>query len=141
MWEYEYGLDTDLDREALWRCWADMGSWPAWNGGIARMDVDGPFAVGTTFTMVPPAGDPVPMRLVEIEPGRLFVDEMDDGETRVTTVHRLDPAPDGRTRVTYRTSITGPVADELGPQITADFPDVVAALVRRAGGRAPDPPG
>ncbi|WP_327004279.1 hypothetical protein OHA72_56100 [Dactylosporangium sp. NBC_01737] len=36
----------------------------------------------------------------------------------------------------YRTEITGPAAAEIGPQlgpaITADFPDVVAALVERA---------
>jgi hypothetical protein len=36
----------------------------------------------------------------------------------------------------YRTEITGPgasvIGPELGPAITADFPDVLAALARRA---------
>lgn len=52
--------------------------------------------------------------------------------------HRLEPAAAGRTRIVYRTEITGAasgqVGPELGPQITADFPEVVAALARRAGG-------
>jgi hypothetical protein len=60
----------------------------------------------------------------------------DFGGAVVTTVHRLEPLDDGGTRVTYRTEITGADADELGPKIgpdiTADFPDVVAALIARA---------
>ena len=42
----------------------------------------------------------------------------------------------GKTRVVYRTEITGPAAaqvgPQLGPEITADFPDVLAALVHLA---------
>jgi hypothetical protein len=53
-------------------------------------------------------------------------------------MHRLERLDDDRTRITYRTEITGPAADELGPQvgpaITADFPETMAALVRAAGG-------
>src|SRR5207302_3157041 len=56
----------------------------------------------------------------------------------VRTEHRLEPAAGGLTRIVYRTQITGAAADsvgpELGPQITADFPEVVAALAGRAEG-------
>ena len=42
----------------------------------------------------------------------------------------------GRTAVVYRTEISGPAAaavgPELGPAITADFPDVLTALVSLA---------
>ena len=153
MWEYEYSLETSADRGALWRHWADMASWPQWNDGIETIDVDGPFAVGTTFTMTPPGtllapggttppsppGDqPIRMRLVEIEPGTSFTDEMDAGDFVVRTEHRLEPAAGGLTRIIYRTQITGEAAGhvgpELGPQITADFPEVVAALAGRAEG-------
>jgi uncharacterized protein YndB with AHSA1/START domain len=141
MWEYEYSVETTADRAALWRCWSDMASWPEWNDGIAELQVEGPFEVGTAFAMTAPGEDePVRMRLTEIVPGELFTDEMDGGEFVVRTVHRLDPADAGRTRVVYRTEITGPAADEVGPRfgpaITADFPDVLTALVRRAEGRA-----
>jgi Polyketide cyclase / dehydrase and lipid transport len=135
MWEYEYSLETDVNRDDLWDEWADMASWPTWNAGIVCIDIDGPFTVGTTFTMTPPHGEPVRMRLSEIDPGTVFTDEMDDGQTRVTTVHRLDTTPDGRTRISYRTTISGPAAEQIGPEITADFPDVVAALVQRASRR------
>jgi hypothetical protein len=75
---------------------------------------------------------------VEITPGRSFTDEMSAHDFVVRTVHRLEPTSTGRTRIIYRTEITGPVADQvgphLGPAITADFPEVLAALVKLAEG-------
>jgi hypothetical protein len=97
----------------------------------------GPFAVGTRFTMKPPGGDPVDMRIAEIVQGESFIDEMDAGDFVVRTVHHLQPG-DGHTTIVYRTEITGPAAAQVGPQlgpaITADFPDVLAALVKLAEG-------
>jgi hypothetical protein len=138
MWEYEYHLETSAGPEALWHHWADMAAWPQWNDGIEAITVDGPFEVGTVFTMTPPGEEPIQMRLAEINPGESFTDEMDAGDFVVRTEHRLEPAAAGRTRIVYRTEITGEAAGqigpELGPQITADFPEVVAALACRAGG-------
>ena len=138
MWEYEYALPAVATPEALWRHWSDMAAWPAWNDGIATIEVHGPFEAGTTFTMTPPGDEPIRMRLVEIEPGTSFTDEMDAGDFVVRTEHRLESAAGGLTRIVYRTQITGEAAGhvgpELGPQITADFPEVVAALAGRAEG-------
>lgn len=138
MWEYEHSVETAATPEALWRHWSDMATWPQWNDGIEAIDVEGPFEVGTTFTMTPPADESIRMRLVEIKPGESFTDEMDAGNFVVRTEHRLEPAAGGLTRIVYRTEITGEAADhigpELGPQITADFPAVLAALAKRAEG-------
>jgi hypothetical protein len=136
MWEYERSVETIADADALWRCWSDVAAWPEWNEGIAKIEIHGPFAVGTTFTMTPPGEDAVHMRLTEIVAGERFIDEMDGGNFVVRTVHQLERLTDGQIRVLYRTEITGPAADQIGPEtgpaITADFPDVLAALVRRA---------
>ncbi|GAA3453734.1 SRPBCC family protein [Dactylosporangium matsuzakiense] len=136
MWEYQHSAETTAAPEVLWRHWSSIAEWPRWNAGIAAIEVDGPFAAGTEFTMTPPDGEPLRMRLTEVVPGTLFTDEMDAGDFVVRTVHRLEPGEAGATRVVYRTEITGPAADQVGPQlgpaITADFPDVVAALVRLA---------
>lgn len=136
MWEYEHSVETSADPASVWQVWSDMAGWPTWNAGIEKIEVDGPFEVGTSFTMTPPGDDPVTMKLSEIVSGELFVDVMDAGDFIVTTVHRLESLPSGGTRVVYRTEITGPAADEIGPeigpQITGDFPDVLAALVNVA---------
>jgi len=138
MWAYEHSIETTAAPETLWRHWSDMATWPQWNEGIEAIDVEGPFEVGTTFTMTPPENEPIRMRLAEIEPGKSFTDEMDGGDFVVRTEHRLEPAAAGLTRIIYRTEITGEAADhigpELGPEITADFPEVLAALAKRAEG-------
>jgi len=137
MWEYEYAVESDASAEALWRCWSDVAGWPVWNAGIESISIDGPFAVGASFTMTPPGDEPITMRITEVSSGELFTDEADLGDVVVRTVHRLEAVGEGRTRVVYRTEITGPAAAELGPQIgpaiTADFPEVMAALVVAAG--------
>jgi len=133
MWEYEHSIETSVPATALWDRWSDIATWTEWNAGIVGIEVDGPLAPGTTFTMTPPDGDAVRMTISEVVAGERFTDVMDAGDFVVTTVHRLEPVAAGRTRVVYRTEITGPAADqvgpELGPAITADFPDVLAALV------------
>jgi uncharacterized protein YndB with AHSA1/START domain len=138
MWEYEHSIETGASANAVWRCWSDLAAWPEWNDGIEEISVDGPFVAGTTFTMTPPGDEPVELRLVEVVPGELFADEMNAGDFVVRTEHRLEPAAAGRTRITYRTVITGPAADQVGPRlgpvITADFPQVLAALGKRAEG-------
>ena len=138
MWEYEYSVETTAAPEALWRHWSDVAAWPKWNQGIEEIQIDGPFAVGTTFTMTPPGEVPITLRLVEIVPQERFIDEMDAGDFVVRTVHRLEPAGAGTTRVVYRTELTGPAADQVGPQIgpaiTADFPEVLAGLIKLAEG-------
>lgn len=136
--EYEHSAETTAAPDDVWRLWSDVAAWPQWNDGIQKAELDGPFAAGTTFTMTPPGDEPIRMRLTEIVPGALFTDEMDGGDFIVRTVHRLEPAADGRTRIVYRTEISGPAAGQVGPQlgpaITADFPDVLAALVKLAEG-------
>jgi hypothetical protein len=138
MWEYEHSVETTASAEVIWRHWTDVASWPEWNAGVERIAIDGRFEAGTTFTMTPPGEEPVRMKLTEVVRNEVFVDEAAAPDFVVTTTHRLEPTGTG-TRITYRTEITGPAADaagpEIGPAITADFPDVLAALVTRAEGR------
>src|SRR5256885_3815119 len=96
MWEYGYSAETTASPQALWRRWSDMAAWPQWNAGIEKMEIDGPFAVGTTFTMTPPGEDPIRMRLVEMGPAELLPAEADGAEFFVRTGHRLGALPPGR---------------------------------------------
>lgn len=133
MWEYEHSVETTAGPSAIWAAFADVAGWPRWNAGVERAELDGPFATGTVITMRPTGQDLVRLRIAELREKELFVDEAVLGDVVVRTEHRLEPAGAGRTRIVYRTEITGPAADrvgpELGPAITEDFPDVLAALV------------
>ena len=135
MWTTEHGRETAASAEAFWRIWTDVPAWPEWNADLERAGLSGPFAAGSTITMIPHDQDQIELRIAEaVEPER-FVDEAEFGGVIVRTTHRIEQWGD-RNRVVYAMEITGPEADNLGPQvgpeISADFPQVLAALVERA---------
>jgi uncharacterized protein YndB with AHSA1/START domain len=136
MWVAEHTIETTATPEAIWRQWSDVDGWPEWNGDIERIELDGPVAAGSRITMTPVGQEPVELRIAEALEPEQFVDEADLGEIVVRTMHRVERLDQGRARVTYRMEITGPAADtlgaEIGPQISGDFPQVLAALVERA---------
>ena len=136
MWTTEHSIEAAGSPEAIWRVWADVPSWGEWNPDIERIELDGPFAAGSRIVMTPRGGDPVELRIAEATEPTSFVDEADLGNIVVRTTHRAEQTTDGRTRVTYRMEITGAEADtlgpEIGPQISGDFPETLAALAARA---------
>lgn len=136
MWTYEHSVETTATPASVWRLWADVERWADWNDGVEKIEIDGPFAAGARITMTPPGEDPIPLVVAEAVEEELFVDEARFGGLLLRTVHRLDPAGQGRIRVIYRMEITGAGADEVGPEIgpgiTADWPQTLAALVALA---------
>src|SRR5690348_12005344 len=134
MWSYEHSIETDVDAEAIWRLWTDVAGWGAWNADLERVELSGPFAEGSRITMTPVGQAPVELTLAQVVAGSRFVDEARFGDVVVRTTHALDPVGPHPPRITYRTEITGPAPDDLGPGITADFPETMAALVKLARG-------
>ena len=132
MWTATASIDTTAAPQAVWRLFEDVAGWPAWNAGIERIALHGPFATGTTFTMQPPGMEAFTSTLIDVRAQAAFVDETLIEGTRFVVFHELAPLPSGGTRVTYRTEVSGPAAEEMGPLVTADFPDVLAALKARA---------
>jgi hypothetical protein len=136
MWTTERSIETRAAPEAIWRLWADVPGWPAWNGDIERIELHGPFAVGSRIMMTPVGDEPIELRIAEAVEPQWFVDEADLGDIIVRTIHRVEPLNGERARVIYRMEITGPAADALGPkigpQISADFPQTLAALAALA---------
>ena len=136
MWTTEHSVETTAAPEAIWGLWAEVAGWPDWNADLERAELSGPFAAGSTITMTPHGQEPIELRIAESVEPELFVDEAHLADVVVRTIHRLERFGDGRVRVVYRMEITGPEGDTLGPQmgpeISADFPQVLAALVQRA---------
>ena len=142
MWVTEHSIDTTAVPEQVWRLWADVTRWPEWNGDIEQIELDGSFAAGGRIVMTPIGQEAIELRIAEAVEPELFVDQADLGDVVVRTTHRVERVGDGRSRVTYRMEISGPAADTLGPQlgpeISADFPETLAALVARAEARSKD---
>ena len=138
MWTHEESIEIAATPRRIWELFADVDGWRQWNAGIEHIEIQGPFAVGTTFSMKIPSGDVFTSLLLDVREHACFVDETIIDDTRVVVRHEIHAEPSGNTRVTYATEITGPNASEFGPLVTGDFGDVLRALKQLA--EAPDAP-
>ena len=132
MWTHEESIETSAVPSRVWALFADVARWKDWNAGIESIELHGPFIAGTTFTMRPPGQDPLTSTLTEVKPNQSFIDETVVDDTRVLVSHKLEPLPSGGTRIIYSTEISGPEAAAIGPMVTGDFPEVLAALKKLA---------
>jgi uncharacterized protein YndB with AHSA1/START domain len=136
MWTNEQSIETNASPEAIWQLWSDVAGWPTWNGDIEHIEISGPFEAGSRITMTPVGAEPVELRIAEAVEPEMFVDEAVLGDLVFRTIHRIEQVQGGSNRIVYRMEITGRAADtagpELGPQISGDFPETLAALARRA---------
>ena len=137
MWTDTASIVTTASPQALWRLFEDVAGWTRWNAGIERIALNGPFATGSTFDMQPPGMEAFRSTLREVKTNAGFVDETVLEDTRFLVSHELQPLAEGGTRVVYAIRVEGPEAATLGPLVTADFPEVLAALkalAERGGG-------
>lgn len=136
MWTHDYTADTNLDRAAIWGALRDVhtGSTPAAGGDT--FEIHGPFAVGTELSVTPAGQDTFRSTITELTEPETYADRTVLDGLSLTFRHTLEELPTGGTRITHRLVIDGPAADqvgpELGPQITADFPEAIAGLIATA---------
>jgi Polyketide cyclase / dehydrase and lipid transport len=139
MWATEQTAETSASPEQIWGLWADVARWPEWNGDIERIELNGEFAPGSRILMTPIGEETIELLIADAVEPEFFVDEAHLGEIVVRTNHRVERTDPEHSRVTYRMEITGAGADSLGPQIgpeiSGDFPETLAALVARAESR------
>jgi hypothetical protein len=136
IWRHEYAIETSATAETIWRIFRDVPGWKNWNAGIEQIEIDGPFAVGTWFTMKPPGEEALRSQLIDVRENVCFVDETQVGDLVIRVAHRIELLAPARTRVIYAVDAQGPQAAEIGPAVASDFPDVLASLVRLAEARA-----
>jgi uncharacterized protein YndB with AHSA1/START domain len=136
MWVHEHTGETAASPEAVWRVLRDLDGWASWDTSMEWVRLQGPFRVGSEVLMKPEGQEPITSVIVEATENRIYADKTDLGEVRLRFSHTLEPRAAGGTTVIHRLEISGPAADtvgpELGPAITEDFPEAMAALLARA---------
>jgi hypothetical protein len=139
MWTTQVTAVTSLPRDRVWEAVRDLHAGALTYEGADRFELHGPFALGTELTVTPAGQDPIRSRIEVLEQARTYADVTDLGDVRLTFRYDLEDDATG-TRVRYALTIDGPAADavapELGPQISADFPESLAALLAEAERRA-----
>ena len=133
-YSYSHVVEADVAAAAVWALYDDVATWPAWDAQAEWVTRDGPFATGTAGQMKFRGLDPLSYTLTRVEPLREFVDETPVGDLVVRVAHRLEPLAGGGLRLTYAAEIHGPAeeAAQVGPAITADFPQTRSALLALA---------
>ena len=101
-----------------------------------RFELHGPFAVGTELTVTPQGQGSFRSTITELTENSVYADRTEFGGLILTFRHTLAPLAGGGTRVTHELMIDGDDAattgPELGPQISADFPEAMNALLAAA---------
>jgi hypothetical protein len=128
---FEHSVEGPASVEAVWALWSDVTRWTEWDSGLESATLTGPFAEGSTGTMVVEGQGPISFVLTSVEEGAGFVDETSVPGAVLRFSHRVEPVAGG-VRVTHSVVVEGPAAEFLGPAVTADLPDAVAALVKLA---------
>src|ERR1700687_316073 len=133
---YGRSRQTKAAAETIWRVWSDPSTWQDWNPNVQRMEVNGPFANGTTGIMHTPAGQHHQIKVTNIRSGQSF-----DLETTVIplthfTFHcEVAPSTGGST-ISQRITISGPLGFIFGPmagnRVAASFEPLLAGLATKA---------
>ena len=144
MWSTEYSTETGLAAPAIWAALSDLHHGVALDGNSDRFELHGPFAVGTELTVTPQGQGSFRSTITELTEGSVYADRTEFGGLILTFRHTLAPLAGGGTRVTHQLVIDGDEAGtmgpELGPQISADFPEAMNTLLAAARRKtSPDP--
>lgn len=71
-WEFEHSVLTSARREDAWAYWADLRNHARLEPGVERIELDGPFATGTTGRTIA-AGFVQEWQLTEVVDGQRYV--------------------------------------------------------------------
>lgn len=141
MWTAQHTAETDLPPAAIWTALRELHTGVTASPGGDRFEIHGPFAVGTELDVTPQGQETFRSRITELVENERYADVTEFGDLTLTFRHTLDPTGAG-TRITHQLVIDGPGADsagpELGPQITADFPEALQGLIAAASASADD---
>jgi len=137
VWTTDVTAETTLPRQTVWDALAGLHRGTLTYPGADVFELHGPFAVGTTLSVTPEGGPGTfESTIVELVEGETYADRTSFGDVTLLFRHTLEQLDDGGTRVTHCLEIDGPGADttgpELGPQISGDFADSMASLLRAA---------
>ena len=143
MWTTEHSTMTEVAPTAVWAALRDLHHGIPLGEQSDRFELHGPFAVGTEVSVTPQGQETLRSVITELEEGSRYADTTSFGELTLRFRHVLEPLADGGTHIMHTLEISGPGADdvgpELGPQISADFPVTMRELVTAARERGSGP--
>jgi uncharacterized protein YndB with AHSA1/START domain len=118
----------------VWRVQTDIAEWPRWNREVARVEMRGPLAPGTTFRWKA-GGAPIVSTIKEVVPERRIVWTGRTLGTRAVHVWAFEPHAEGtlvRTVESFDGLLARLLAGYLRRMLTGTLQRGLAALQREA---------
>lgn len=135
MAEYGTSVVSTAPADKVWKVWSDTSTWGEWNPNVSTMELQGPFASGSTAIMHTKAGQHHKMLIVDVQPGRSFV--LETSVIPGTTFRfncRVEPIG-AETKVSQTVEVKGPLGflgGMLGPGVSKDFGTLLSNLAKKA---------
>jgi hypothetical protein len=96
MWQHTYSKTVSgISAAELWAVWTDVNQWHTWQPDIDSATLEGGFTVGNVLRFKPKGGPLIPIRLVTVEPERLFVDLTQFPGAQMLDDHEIIPHGEG----------------------------------------------
>lgn len=130
-WSFEHSIYSDARRKDAWAYWSDMRNHAEMEPGVMRIELDGPFATGTTGRTI--TGEYTQeLELTEVVDGRRFIVTgfTPDGAGTLSFCWEFEDDRDG-TRMTHRIRARGPQVEEqmeVFHQMAVHAPEGMARL-------------
>lgn len=113
----EHRITVAAPAATIFRIYADVANWHAWDPDTKVATLEGPFQPGSRGKLTPTKGNTVPMLLTKVIPDHCFTVESRIPLFRMLFEHELVPVAGG-TEVIHRVTFSGPLALVLGPVLT-----------------------
>ncbi|HLY67550.1 MAG TPA: SRPBCC family protein [Chloroflexota bacterium] len=137
MASHAHTLETTAAPDAVWRIWSAPQTWPEWNPDVQSIELDGPFAAGTTGKMSTKRGGTHDIRLEQVDSGKSF--QLETAAIPGARFHfrcEIAPLPSGGSRISQGISMSGPMAwlfgPMMGPKIAQSFAPILQSLKAKA---------
>jgi uncharacterized protein YndB with AHSA1/START domain len=136
MAEYGTSVISTAPAERVWTIWSDTSTWGEWNSNVSTMELQGPFASGSTAIMNTKAGQHHKMRIVDVQAGRSFALETNVVPGTTFRFNCRVESVGAESKISQTVEVNGPLGPVLrgmlGPQVSKEFGTLLSNLAKKA---------
>ena len=122
--------------DRLWSIWSDPTHWQDWNPNVSRVELEGPFAVGTRGVMHSGDGQVHKIQFTDIQPGKQFTLSATAIPGALLYFTCKVESAAGGSRISQAVDMKGPLAPIFRPmmsnRIAATFTPILDGLANKA---------
>jgi hypothetical protein len=123
-WKFEHAVEVNASREAAWEFWTRVENW-AIDPAVERVELDGPFEVGTEGLTMQRSGEPVRWKIAGMREGQWAVIEFKLADAVARFTMHFESVSEDRSRLRQRITLDGPGAKSVAAGLGPGFADGV----------------